>query len=115
MNETNFSRNICARLDRTPVSAHAEQRLASAREAALNAAHFQAESVPALAGQRAASFWRHHPTASLSLIALLAALLLGASWQWQRQRAAEIDAQLLADELPIEAFLTDRFDGGGQP
>jgi hypothetical protein len=115
MNENDFSRKICARLDRAPVSAHAEKRLAKAREAALNAARFQTESALALAGHRAASFWRQHPAAGLGLIALLAALLLGASWQWQRQRAAEIDAQLLADELPIEAFLTDRFDAGGQP
>jgi hypothetical protein len=117
MNEKDFSRKICQSLDQAPLSPRAAHRLASARENALAAANFQAEGVLAMAGQRVGSFWRHHHGASLAILMLLAALLLAGGWQWQRQRSAEmaIDAQLLADELPIEAFLTDRFDLGGRP
>ena len=117
MNEQEFSRKICARLEGAPLPAKTEKRLAAAREAALAGARFQAVSPLALAGQRAVHFWQHHHAASLGLMMILLALLLSAGWQWQRQRASEIaiDAQLLADELPIEAFLTDRFDDGGRP
>ena len=44
------------------------------------------------------------------LLALLVALA-GAGWQWQQMREADraLEARLLADELPVELFLNERF------
>lgn len=114
MNEPDFANKIRATLDKASVSGNAIRRLATAREQALAHARFQPESLIALAGYRASSFWHRHHTLSLGLITLLMIAALGAGWQWQHKRAAEqaIDVQLLSDELPLEVFVSGHFEHG---
>lgn len=117
MNEHDFSKKTLAKLDRAPLSGQAERRLHQARQSALAAARFQSESPLILAGQRLSYFWHRHHAASTGLILLIILLLLGSGWQWQQHRTAEmqVDTLLLADELPVEAFLADRFEQGIKP
>ncbi len=124
MNEIKFANKIRqalnegARLDGSRGAAVAE-RLRAARERAL--AQQRAERVPALAWARGTSVGAlggFGGFSGFSLRVLLPALLLIAglfaiySWQ-QDQRAAdvvELDAQLLTDDLPIDAYLDRGFE-----
>jgi hypothetical protein len=115
MNEEQFGNRIRQILDQeAPLDPRIAERLAAARRAALERQRL--EPAPALR-------WVDHVLGrvegwggrSLRILVPLALLLAGAvaiyAWQ-QNQRLAEleeIDAQLLSDELPIDAYLDRGF------
>lgn len=92
-------------------------RLAAARKQAL--AHCEAEPAPALqwapartSGSRAGSDNRRMRMRLLLAAVLVAAVAVGLGWHrgGNGPDIAEIDAALLTDELPINAFLDQGFD-----
>lgn len=117
MNEKDFSRAILRDLAAQPVSGKAEKRLAAAREAALAAAHYQSQGALAIAGHRVMSFWRGHHGLALAVLVVVSVLALGWMQHVRKVQSDEITltTQLLADELPLEVFLSDEFDSGGRP
>jgi hypothetical protein len=115
MNEMQFGRRIRQILNQgTRVDAKVSERLRRAREAAL--ARQRTEPAPALAWADNA-VGRLGGWGGLALRVLLPLAMLVASgvaiYVWERnQRAAEveeIDAQLLTDDLPIDAYLDRGF------
>ncbi|QNM96332.1 DUF3619 family protein [Chitinimonas koreensis] len=101
-----------ALLDR-PLTHRQAERLRLARERALARA---GHGTLALPGGRLV---RHgHPSLRWSGLAGLALLLLALTVWWQYDREAQLgdslDAVLLADELPPDAWLSDQLDGLGQ-
>ena len=111
MNEREFAKKITREINRTPVSASAAARLRAAREAAV--AHAATQTAPEWAGIHNVliRFWHRHHAASIGLLLILMLVLGGSGWQWQKAREADqaLEAQLLADELPMDLFLTGRF------
>ncbi len=117
MNETHFGNKIRHILNR---GLH-EGRLAPAAAERLRAARLRAlerqrtGEAPALAWAGLLGRFGGWSGVSLRLVAPLAALAIGvaAVYTWQQnQRAAEleeIDAQLLTDDLPIDAYLDRGF------
>ena len=124
MNEIKFANKIRQALNEGarlegPRGAAIVERLRAARERAL--ARHKVERVPALAWARSSSAGVVGGFGSLggfSLRVLLPTLLLiaglAAIYSWQQdQRAAdaeELDAQLLTDDLPIDAYLDRGFE-----
>jgi len=117
MNEQLFASKICQVLDRaTHVDPSIAERLRAARERALEARRL--ERAPALAwadnvfgslGGGPSGLWLR-----LVLPALLVVLSVAGIYTWQQnQRLAEIeeiDAELLTDDLPIDAYLDRGFE-----
>ena len=116
MNEQLFASKICQVLDRaTHVAPSIAERLRAARERALELR--RPERAPALA-------WADNVLGNLGgpsglwlrlvLPALLVVLSVTGSYTWQHsQRLAEIEeivAQLLTDDLPIDAYLDRGFE-----
>ena len=116
MNEQLFASKICQVLDRaTHVDPSIAERLRAARERALEARRL--ERAPALA-------WADNVLGSfggqsglwlrLVLPAFLVVLSVAGIYTWQQnQRLAEIeeiDAELLTDDLPIDAYLDRGFE-----
>jgi len=116
MNEQLFASKICQVLDRaTHVDPLIAERLRAARERALEARRL--ERAPALA-------WADNVLGSfggqsglwlrLVLPAFLVVLSVAGIYTWQQnQRLAEIeeiDAELLTDDLPIDAYLDRGFE-----
>ena len=115
MNEQLFANKICQVLDRaaTQVKPGIAERLRAARERALEARRL--ERAPALAwadnvlGGGGSSLWLRLVVPALLVILSVAGLY---TWQ-QQQRLAEIeeiDAELLTDDLPIDAYLDRGFE-----
>ena len=115
MNEDRFGEHVRQLLNQgTDIDAATAERLRAARELALS--RQRPEPAPALrwADNALGSFggW-----GGFSLRLLLPAVLLVAAvatlYTWQQNQsaaeAAEIDAELLSDELPIEAYLDRGF------
>lgn len=100
-------------------------KLLAARKEAL--AHFQEKPAPVwlpewagAAANRAAHIFEpfnHNLRAGFALLALLASLGAIVAWQTSQQTSeiAEIDASLLTDELPINAYLDKGFDSWLKP
>lgn len=111
MNEREFARKLTRQLNRAPLAADTAQRLRTAREAAL--AHAATRSVGGIngAGGVLVRFWHQHRAAGVGMLLALLVALAGAGWQWQQMREADraLEARLLADELPVELFLNERF------
>lgn len=95
------------------------ERLLAARKLALS--RYQAEAAPAWgwawAAQTAGRVTRNRQPGALQMLiagaALVAALIGVAYWQnynAQANELAEVDAELLTDELPINAYLDRGFD-----
>ena len=116
MNEQLFANKVCQVLDRgTRVAPATAERLRAARERALDARRL--ERAPALA-------WADNVLGSLGgpsgvwlrlvLPTLFVVLSVAAIYTWQQnQRLAEteeIDAELLTDDLPIDAYLDRGFE-----
>jgi hypothetical protein len=120
MNEIKFTNKIRQALNEgARVDARVAERLRKARERALDARRRERE--PAFAWLRAAAaglVGGFGGFGGFSLRVLLPALLLVAGlvsiYRWQQeQRAAdveELDAQLLADDLPLDAYLDRGFE-----
>ena len=124
MNEIKFANKIRQALNEGarlegPRGAALAERLRAARERAL--ARKRLERAPALAWARSASavmvggfggFGGFSLRVLLPTVLLIAGLASIYSWQ-QEQRAAdveELDAQLLTDDLPIDAYLDRGFE-----
>lgn len=114
MNEQQFANKVRQALDQGArrVDPGLVERLRAARERALASRH--AERVPVLAWAdnvlgSIGGFWLR-----LVLPALFVLLSVGAIYTWQQnQRLAEIeeiDADLLTDDLPIDAYLDRGFE-----
>jgi len=116
MNEQLFASKVCQVLDRgTRIGPMVAERLRTARERALDAR--RPERAPALA-------WADNVLGSIGgqsglwlrfvLPAILLALSVAGIYTWQQnQRLAEteeIDAELLTDDLPIDAYLDRGFE-----
>jgi hypothetical protein len=113
MNELQFAQRVRQHLDlATQLDARVAARLRAAREQALARVPARAGADVALAGPalgRLGTPGVLRVVAPLVILAIACAAVL--SWQ-QRQRAAEIeelDAQLLASDLPIDAYLDQGF------
>jgi hypothetical protein len=121
-NEIKFANKIRQALNegtRTGVNGRVAERLRAAREQAL--ARRKVEREPALAWARSAAsgviggfggFGGFSLRALLPTALLVAGLIAIYGWQ-QDQRAAdieELDAQLLTDDLPIDAYLDKGFE-----
>ena len=96
---------------------HVRQRLAAARGAALARYRAEPQAAPALARTGRTAAWlgdgQHSARQLVALCAL--ALAVAAFFYWQANGApgnelAEIDASLLTDELPVNAYLDRGFD-----
>ena len=114
--ESRFARCIVARLSDQADRAAPEigERLRFARERALDAgrrARTQVEGVgidaqgTGILGFSQSPWWQRFASA-LPVVALLAGLVLIQDWQTRSQIsvAAEVDAELLGDDLPIDAY-----------
>jgi hypothetical protein len=112
--EPRFALRVAARLSEAAdeLPAGAEERLRFARERALERARAR-QAAPAVVGQRGGaaalgggpSRWFKLASA-LPLVVLVVGLLLIGEWHSRQQvaAAAEIDAMLLADDLPPGAY-----------
>ena len=114
--ESRFARSIAARLNEGASQAAPEisERLRFAREKALEAGrlarsrveglHVDAQGTASL-GFRGSRWWMRFASA-LPLVALLAGLVLIQDLQTRAQIsvAAEVDTELLGDDLPINAY-----------
>ena len=89
-------------------------QLQSARRASLESYHMADAVVNVGQGMSTRSWhdWHGRTRKWLSLVALLFALGSTLYWQsfQQNDEAEEIEIMLLADELPIDAYLDDEFD-----
>jgi len=115
MNELQLANLVRQALNRAPLGAAVAQRLRAARERAL--ARQKTEAAPALAwADNVLGRFGGIGGLSLRLLLPLAALLLGlaAIYNSQQNRLVaeleEIDAQLLTDDLPIDAYLDKGFE-----
>lgn len=111
MKEQEFARKLAWRLDRTPVPAEVGLRLRKAREAAMARAEANASPVSAMRlGNTLVHFWHEHRVSCVGLLLALLVAMGGSAWHWQQTRAAEraLDAELLADEVPVDFLLNDR-------
>jgi len=116
MNELQIGNRIRQILDEgTPLDARTTERLRAAREAALERRRLAPADAPAYAGGGLGSI-DEGPRFSRSLLVALVLLALGLAFLYsaqQKRRAAEtveLDTQLLADELPIDAYLDKGFE-----
>jgi hypothetical protein len=120
MNEIKFANKVRQALNEgSRVDTHIAERLRAARERAI--ANRKPEREPALAWARSTAagviggfggFGGFSVRLLLPTALLVAGLVAIYSWQ-QDQRAAdveELDAQLLADDLPIDAYLDRGFE-----
>jgi hypothetical protein len=120
MNEIKFANKVRQALNEgSRVDTHIAERLRAARERAI--ANRKPEREPALAWARSTAagviggfggFGGFSVRLLLPTALLIAGLVAIYSWQ-QDQRAAdveELDAQLLADDLPIDAYLDRGFE-----
>ena len=116
MNEQLFASKVCQVLDQasTQVNPGIAERLRAARERALDARRLERAPAFAWAGNvlgrgEGPSLWLR-----LVLPALLVSLSVAGIYTWQQnQRLAEIeeiDAELLTDDLPIDAYLDRGFE-----
>jgi hypothetical protein len=109
-NEEDFAENIARKLDEglDRLSSGTLYRLRLARDAALSRAHL-GESEPTLTGPARLLNRR----VLVPLFALILALSVMVVWQQQpspQPDYAEIDAQVLSDELPVTAYLDTGFE-----
>lgn len=111
MNEREFAKKLTRRLNHAPLSAQATDRLRSAREIAVARAAARQTSALAGAGNLVVHFWQRHHTAGIGLLLALTLAIAGAGWQWHQSREADrsLEAMLLADDLPMDMFLSERF------
>lgn len=116
MNEVQLGNRIRYFLNQgTHLDASLAERLRASRERALAAYRPRVEFSPAFAGP---GYWAFSEFAGLSLRVVLAVALVAGSaitlYSWEKgQRQTEIeeiDAELLADEVPLDALLDQGFD-----
>jgi len=105
-------------LAQAPLTLRQQTRLAAGREKALAATAAQKAPVRLLAGLQGWSV--RHPSGSrrLGQAAWVAIMLMAGLVWWHNQPDSfiddDVDTQLLADEVPMEAWLLDQADMTGQ-
>lgn len=111
--ELRFGRALAARLDASSMGADISERLRVARQQAVQLARVRRlalQPAPQTSTQRdgtlAATGWWFRLGTVLPAIALVAGLLGIQEWQESTQiaAAAEIDAALLADDVPLDGY-----------
>jgi len=113
--ESRFARNIAARLSERAenVAPEISERLRFAREKAVEAGRLARSGVEVVSSGRGGAVlgfsqspWWQRIATMLPLAALVGGLLLIEDWQTRSQIsvAAEVDAALLSDDLPINAY-----------
>jgi hypothetical protein len=111
--EMRFGRTIASRLDGSAMGSDIAERLRIARQQAVHLARVRRLALqPAQAttrhgdGTLAATAWWMRLGTMLPAVALVAGLVGIQEWHEQTQiaAAAEIDAALLADDVPIDAY-----------
>jgi hypothetical protein len=116
MNELQFGTQIRQALNQgRPLDARTLERLRRARMAALERHRLAPASAPALAdnvvGGGGGPGWRSRTLlVPLLLLALGLVFLYSAQQSRRVAEAVELDTQLLADELPIDAYLDKGFE-----
>lgn len=119
MNESDLARKITRHLDAglSQLSGDTLSRLQSARKEALAAYNPKHQPVFGLAWAGHAGGGKHHgyqplQRAWVPMVALIFGLLLVNYWQTYHQVGdqAEVDAYLLAEDLPVNAYLDNGFD-----
>ncbi len=98
-----------AALDARAVSPQVAARLAQARQRAVARAGERARFNPLRwLGERFGA----HPAAWGAGLAFGLAVLVGGTWQWQHASAVDpmLDLQLLADEVPLDIYVSNDFD-----
>jgi hypothetical protein len=113
MNEYLFGKKVRQVLSRGPLGARVEARLRAAREAALARQRVERSPVFAWADNvGGAGGWPAYALYAAISVALLAGGA-AAFYNWQQgeriAELAEIDSQLLTDDLPIDAYLDRGF------
>lgn len=116
MNEQDFAERIVAKLDEglDDLPTGTLYRLRLAREAALSRAHTQEQ--PDAAGGVLSGAGSARLLSARILVPVFGLILgLSAVLLWQQQHArqadyAELDAQVLSDELPVTAYLDTGFE-----
>ncbi|UXY16124.1 DUF3619 family protein [Chitiniphilus purpureus] len=109
--EQQLGRLVRSALDGTPLSEAAAVRLAAARQSAV--AHARPDlSLPLRALRWLQAQCGDHPAAWGAGLAFGLAVLVGGAWQWQHVRATDpsLDLQLLADEVPLDVYVSNDFD-----
>ena len=116
MNERDFAERIVAKLDEglDDLPTGTLYRLRLAREAALSRAHTQEPAFHASEVRSGVGSARLlNPRVLVPLFGLILALSAILLWQQQPVRPgdyAELDAQVLSDELPVTAYLDTGFE-----
>ncbi|MEO8627027.1 MAG: DUF3619 family protein [Betaproteobacteria bacterium] len=111
MNDDNLARNIATKLDQSleDLSAGTVYRLRLAREAAIGRLHADA-SLPGAAAGAPTLLSRRILVPVMALILGLSGLFLLEQETPQKVDVAELDAQVLSDELPVTAYLDQGFE-----
>jgi hypothetical protein len=117
--EEHFGRRVAARLDETQVGGDFMERLRVARQQAIQLARVRRLAlIPAVATQSngngtlsLGSPWWWRLSTLLPAVALVAGLYGIQAWQESTQihAAAEIDALLLSDDVPVDAYADPGF------
>ncbi len=114
-NEDQIALRIVAELDRgaNELAPAIRDRLAAARREALahQRPHVHALSFAGI-GRTASEAWHSHGRAAMLAAALATLLYAGDVWRQKSQvsEMEEVDSALLADDLPIDAYLDRGFD-----
>ncbi|MDR3413902.1 MAG: DUF3619 family protein [Formivibrio sp.] len=110
MNEREFAQRVTRTLNRATVSPKVADRLRSAREMAVAHASTQGSGWTSN-GNVLVRFWHRHHAACIGLLLVLTLSVAGSGWQWHQAREADraLEAQILADELPMDVLLSGRF------
>ncbi|HZP86313.1 MAG TPA: DUF3619 family protein [Burkholderiales bacterium] len=119
MNEQDFANKVSQALDETldRLPAHVTRRLAGARAAALTRAEERASVVSTHSSGRTIQLgWLRSPRIIAPILGLVLGII-GVLYFEQTQRLqqnyaenAELDAQMLSDELPVAAYLDQGFE-----
>jgi hypothetical protein len=113
--EDQIARRLAAELDRGLIAIEPaiRDRLAAARREALNhqRAHVRVLSLAGI-GRTLGEAWFSHGRAALAALAVVGLLYAGDVWRQSNQvtELEEVDSALLADDLPIDAYLDRGFD-----
>ena len=113
MNEQLFGKKVRQALNGGSLGSEVHSRLRAAREAALTRQRAERSPVLAWAGNlRGFGGWPAYALYAVIALAVLAAGAVGIQrWQQDQRSAelAELDYQLLTDDLPIDAYLDRGF------
>jgi len=113
--EDQIARRLAAELDRGLIAIEPaiRDRLATARREALEHQRVRVHALSlAGIGRSVGNAWFSHGRAAMAAIAVVGLLYAGDVWRQSNQvsELEEVDSALLADDLPIDAYLDRGFD-----